>query len=128
VTTRLEGTSAIPYVMAELEFIKKERGRSEMAAMSSARGEGAVIDRRARTVRLRHEARGFAYQIEGDEEKDVLDVFRVDALTDARTLYGEIRRVAGRWRGTKGASPAITDALNLVARAWTSAPLLKPRE
>jgi hypothetical protein len=93
--------------------------------MSGARGEGAIIDRAARTIRLRHEPPGYVYRLTGDDGGDELEVVRVDQLTQREEPYGLLQRVRGRWRGAKGATPAKTDILALVARAWNQAPLLK---
>ena len=93
--------------------------------MSGARGEGAIIDRAARTIRLRHEPPGHVYRLTGDEGGDELEVVRVDQLTHREEPYGLLQRVRGRWRGAKGATPTKTDVLALVARAWNQAPLLK---
>ncbi len=93
--------------------------------MSGARGEGAIIDRAARTVRLRHEPPGFVYRLIGDDSGDRLEVVRVDQLTQREEPYGFLQRARGRWKGAKGDTPAKTDVLALVARAWNQAPLLK---
>ena len=91
--------------------------------MSGARGEGAVIDTKARAVRLRHEPRGFLYQLRGDEA--VVEVVRVDQLTGAEESYGHLQLTRGRWRAAKTPDKGKTDALLLVARAWNYVPLLK---
>ena len=93
--------------------------------MSGARGEGAIIDRAARTIRLRHEPRGFVYRLTGDDTADELEVVRIDQLTQREEPYGLLQRVRGRWRGARGETPVKTDTLALVARAWNQAPLLK---
>lgn len=93
--------------------------------MSGARGEGAIIDRVARTVRLRHEPPGYVYRLSGDETTDELEVVRVDQLTQHEEPYGVLQRIRGRWRATKGATPTKSDVLALVARAWNHAPLLR---
>ena len=88
--------------------------------------EGAIIDRRERTVRLRHEPPGFFYRLEGEESSGTLEVYRFDQLTDTREAYGYLRRAAGRWLPQKECvTNARKDILNLVARAWTRAPLLR---
>ena len=93
--------------------------------MSGARGEGAIIDRAARTVRLRHEPPGYVYRLIGEGDADQLEVVRVDQLTHTEEPYGVVERVRGRWRAGKAVSPEKTDSLALVARAWNHAPLLK---
>jgi hypothetical protein len=90
---------------------------------SGARGEGAVIDRNARTVRLRHEPAGYLYEVRGDDT--AVEVVRVDQLTRAEELYGRLQLSKGRWRAVSSEGKDKADALQLVARAWSYAPLLK---
>ncbi len=92
----------------------------------SSRGEGAVIDRKARTVRLRHEPAGFVYELRGDGE--LLEVVRVDRTIGGEEVCGAIRWHRERWQPERGDSPAKLDAVRMVARAWSLARLLKPTE
>ncbi len=83
-----------------------------------------MIDPIARTVRLRHEPKGFFYELRGDET--AVEVFRVDQLRESKELCGNLHFVKGRWRATKSEDKRKMDALLLVARAWNYVPLLKP--
>ncbi len=82
-----------------------------------------MIDPKARTVRLRHEPKGFVYELRGDDV--AVDVFRIDLVTRAEETYGSLEHVKGRWRARKSENKHKTDVLQLVARAWNFVPLLK---
>jgi hypothetical protein len=92
----------------------------------SSRGEGAIIDRRARTVRLRHEPVGFVYELRGDG--DTFEVVRIDRASGHEEPYGALRLNRDRWRAAKADAPHKADALAMIARAWNYARFLKPKE
>jgi hypothetical protein len=93
--------------------------------MGGVRGEGAIIDIGARRVRLRHEPRGYVYELRGDEA--ALEVVRADTLTGKEEAYGRIHCVRGRWKPEECLDRGKADALALVARAWNAVPHLRRR-
>ena len=92
-----------------------------------AKREGAILYPADMRVRLRHEPRGYLYELRPTADGDFYEVLRIDTVIGSSTSAGTIRRNGNKLTPLSARTVAGDDALRMVARAWARLPFLKPK-